>query len=97
MDTYDVKISGSTLLANFQLLIEEQEDTGAQFIGSTIAMDGGEQVNRVTLRNLAPGQIPGKALQFLEGAAPASDNATPAWKGQLVCGGRTITVSAFRA
>jgi hypothetical protein len=96
MDTYDVKISGSTTLASFQLLVEEQEDTGAQFVASTIASDGAEQVNLITLRNLPPGQIPGKTLQFLEGAAPASDNASPDWKGQLVCGGRTIAVSAFR-
>jgi hypothetical protein len=95
MDTC-VKIPGSTSLDQFQLLIEEQEDTAKQFVSSIIAMDGAEQVNVVTLRKLAPGQIPAKTLQFLEGAAPDSDNAAPEWKGQLICGGRTFTASAFR-
>jgi hypothetical protein len=96
MDTSSVVIPGSTALDQFQLLVEEQEDTAKQFVNSTVAMDGNEQVNLVTFRKLPPGHIPEKTLQFLEGAPPATDNATPEWKGQLVCGGRTFTASAFR-
>lgn len=96
MSNYNVAISGDTTLENFELMIDAEESTGAQFVASTISQEGGKPRNVVTFADLAPGTRPGKPLRFLRGTAPASDNAKPDWTGQLACGGGTITVSAFR-
>jgi hypothetical protein len=96
MSNYQVAISGDTTLENFELMIDAEESTGAQFVTSAVSQEGGKQTNVVTFLDLPPGSRPGKPLHFLRGSAPASDNAKPDWTGQLVCAGSPVTVSAFR-
>jgi hypothetical protein len=96
MSNYQVVISGDTTLENFELMIDAEESTGAQFVASAVSQADGKQVNVVTFLDLPPGTRPGKPLRFLRGTPPASDNAKPDWTGQLVCAGSQVTVSAFR-
>lgn len=96
MSNYQVAIAGDTTLANFELMIDAEESTGAQFVASTVSQVDGKPTNVVTFLDLPPGSRPAKPLRFLQGTAPASDNAKPDWTGQLACGGGTITASAFR-
>jgi hypothetical protein len=96
MSNYQVVIAGETTLANLELMIDAEESTGSQFVTSTISQEDGKPVNLVQFMDLPPGTRPAKPLRFLQGTAPASDNAKPDWTGQLVCGARTITASAFR-
>lgn len=94
--TYDVSIPGNVTLDKFKLLIQAQENTGAEFVKSVIVSDGDAKVNQVTLRNLPAGTVPDTSLVWLPGTAPASDNATPAWTGQLLLQSGAVTVSVFR-
>lgn len=96
MSNYQVVIAGESTLANFELMIDAEESTGAQFVGSAVSQEDGKPVNLVTFTDLPPGSRPAKPLRFLQGTAPASDNAKPDWTGLLACGGTTITASAFR-
>jgi hypothetical protein len=97
MDTYPAEISGDNSLKEFQLIVAAEENAGAKFVTSVIGPgDENTITNLLTFEDLPAGTRPAKPLIFREGKAPASDNFTPVWEGNLRCEGRKVFVSAYR-